>query len=150
MIRAVLCSLVFAGPAVAQQVLPCDWQARADAIVEPWDAHSRTFANGDVRLAVLDVIEPALGSFYLLVLSPPFDEIGSRQCRVVGFDDGVGFTAIDFDSLLATYDPARGLEFQMLARIADPEYDFTNTVNLWVTLNQTTGEITTFMELGAE
>jgi hypothetical protein len=137
-------------PAAAQQVLPCDWQARADTIVEPWEDHTRTFANGDVRVALLDVIEPALGSYYLLVLSPPFDEVGGRQCRVIGFDGGVGFTFLEFDTISADYSAERGVELQMLGRIAAPEYDFTNAVNLWVIINQSSGEISTFMELGSE
>ena len=43
----------------AQTAFPCDWQARADAIVEPWEENSKTFANGAVRVALLDTIEPA-------------------------------------------------------------------------------------------
>lgn len=150
MIRLSAFLAVLATPITAQEVLPCDWQARADAIVEPWEDHTRTFANGDVRVAVLDVIEPALGSYYLLILSPPYDEVGGRQCRVIGFHSGMGFTALDIGSMIAEYVPGRGLEMQLLGRIADPEYDFTNAVNIWVTLNQSTGEITTFMELGSE
>ena len=150
MIRLSALLAVLAAPATAQAVLPCDWQARADAIVEPWEEHTRTFANGDVRVAVLDVIEPALGSYYLLVLSPPYDEVGGRQCRVIGFHSGIGFTHLDIGSMIAEYVPGRGLEMQLLGRIADPAYDFTNSVNIWVRLNQSTGEIATFMELGAE
>ena len=139
-----------ATPLAAQEVLPCDPLGSAQAIAEPWEDHTRTFANGDVRVAVLDTIEPALGSYYLLVLSPPYDELGGRQCRVIGFHGGMGFTTLDIGSMIADYDPARGLVIQLLGRIADPEYDFTNTVNIWVTLNQSTGEITTFSELGSE
>lgn len=141
---------LLASPLAAQEVLPCDDKALADAIVEPWEEHTRTFANGAVRVALLDAIEPALGAFYLLVLSPPYDDMGQRQCQMIGFDGGVGFTMLDFSSLGAAYVPARGLEIQLLGRIAVPEYDFTNPVNLWVIVNQASGEISTFMELGAE
>lgn len=145
----VLLSLL-ASPLAAQEVLPCDNMAFADAIVEPWEDNTRTFANGAVRVALLDAIEPALGSFYFLVLSPPYDDMGQRRCQIIGFDGGVGFTTLDFSSLGAAYEPARGLELQLLGRIAVPEYDFTNPVNLWVIVNQATGEISTFMELGPE
>lgn len=141
---------LLAAPVAAQEVLPCDNLALADAIVEPWEDHTRTFANGAVRVALLDTIEPALGAFYLLVLSPPIDEVGARQCRVIGFDGGMGFTTLDFASIGADYKPTRGLEIQLLGRIAVPEYDFTNPVNLWVIVNQSSGEISTFMELGSE
>ncbi|WP_341368285.1 hypothetical protein [Yoonia sp. BS5-3] len=57
-------------PAAAQEAIPCDWQASAQHLVEPWEENSRTFANGDVRVAALDTIEPAAGFAYLMVLSP--------------------------------------------------------------------------------
>ncbi len=139
-----------ATPAAAQIVLPCDDLALADAIVEPWEDHTRTFANGAVRVALIDTIEPALGAYYLMVLSPPYDELGARLCQMIGFDEGFGFTNLEFATLSAEYVPSRGLEFQIMGRIAAPEYDFTNAARLWLTLNQTTGEIATFMELGNE
>ena len=141
---------LIATQATAQEVYPCDERAWADAIVEPWEDHTQTYANGDVRVAVLDTIEPALGSYYFLILSPPFDDMGGRHCQMIGFYGGVGFTNIRFETLFAEYKPTRGLEMQMLVRIADPESDFTNVANLWVTLNQSNGEVTTFMELGSE
>lgn len=141
---------VCAAPLAAQEVSPCDDRAWPDAIVEPWESHTRTFANGDVRVAVLDTIEPALGAYFFLVLSPPYDDMGGRVCQMVGFHGGAGFTNIRFETLEAEYVPSRGLEMQMLVRIADLESDFTNVAKLWVTLNQASGEITTFMELGRE
>ena len=63
-----------AGPAVAQQVRDCDWLASAWNLAEPWEENTRTFANGAVRLALLDAIEPGAVPFHLLVLSPPWDE----------------------------------------------------------------------------
>ena len=150
MIRAAAALALLASPLTAQEVSDCDWRASAQAIVEPGEDNSRTFANGDVRVALMDAIEPAMGAFHLLVLTPPFDEIGARQCKVISFDQGMGFTTLDISSLQADYVPGRGLELQMLGRIAAPEYDFTNVVNLWVIINQSTGDIATFMELGSE
>ena len=100
-----------AGSASAQEAVFCDWQASAQAIVEPWSEHTRTFANGDVRLALLDTIEPAAGAFHILVLSPPYDELGSRQCRTIGMSSGMGFGGVDFATLDADYDPSVGLIF---------------------------------------
>ena len=42
----------FAPPLSAQEAQPCDWPARADALVEPWEDHISSFANGAVRLAL--------------------------------------------------------------------------------------------------
>jgi len=150
MIRLAALLAVLSAPAMAQDVNECDWRSQAQAIVEPWEDNTRTFANGDIRVAILDAIEPALGAYHLLVLSPPYDELGARQCKVISFDRGTGFTTLDIESMIAEYKPGRGLELQLLGRIADPEFDFTNVVNIWVTINQGTGEIATFMELGSE
>lgn len=139
-----------AGAAKAQSVGPCDWQASAQALVEPWAQNTAVFANGDVRLAALDTLEPAAGAAYLLVLSPPRAELGERQCRVIGFDDQMGFTAIHFDALQSAYDPAIGLMFTVPVRVADREGTFTNGGLLSLTLNQSTGEMTTSIALGRE
>lgn len=125
-------------PAMAQEAVPCDWPARADSIVEPWEANTRTFANGKVRLALLDTAEPAAAAFHILVLSPPYDELGLRQCRTVGLN-GMGFAGADFSSLEAEYDPAVGLIFTMGVQLYG-EADFVPRT-LRFTLNQATGAI---------
>lgn len=125
--------------AQAQQALPCDWVARADAIVEPWEDHTRTFANNAVRLALLDTVEPAAGAFHILILSPPYNELGDRQCRTLGMAEGVGFSGADFATLDAGYDPAVGLIFTMNVRYYDTA-DF-RPARLRFTLNQATGAI---------
>jgi len=125
-------------PAVAQEAVPCDWPARADNIAEPWEENTRTFANGDVRLALLDTFEPAGAPFHILVMSPPYDELGLRQCRTVGLN-GMGFGGADFGSLEAGYDPAEGLVFTMAVKVYDGA-DF-QPRTLRFTLNQATGAI---------
>ncbi len=144
------CLLLLGSPLGAQSVGPCDWQAAAQALVEPWEENTRLFANGEVRLAALDTIELAIAAAYLLVLSPPRAELGERQCKVVGFTDQMGFTAIHFGDLSAGYDPAKGLLFDVPVRIGDAETGFANSAMLSLTLNQATGAITTALELGRE
>jgi hypothetical protein len=136
-----LCIAACAAPAMAQEVMPCDWQSSARNVVEPWEDNSRTFANGDVRLINFDTIEPAVGFAYLMILSPPYDELGDRQCAVIGAESGVGFAGLDFDSLEAGYDPAVGLVFDLVVRGYDPETAKTPRKFLNVTLNQATGAI---------
>ena len=84
MIRWALCLACLSAPAFAQEVAPCDdYRSSAHALAEPWEASTRVFANGEVRLAIADTIEPAAGAFHLIILSPPYDEVGGRHvCRI--------------------------------------------------------------------
>jgi hypothetical protein len=134
-------ALLSATPVTAQAVMPCDWQANAQALVEPWEETSRQFANGAVRVALLDTIEPAAGAFYLLVLSPPYDDVGGRQCKVIGAAPGIGFAGLDFGALASGYDPARGLTLQMPVTLFMPEDGTTRATLLNVTVNQSTGNV---------
>ena len=142
MIRALAALALLAAPAAAQEVLDCDWQAGARNIPEPWEAHTRTFANGQTRLAVLDTVEPAAGAFWLLVLSPPYSELGDRHCAVIG-RGGMGFAGIDFGALDAGYDPARGLIFTLPVTVYDDATGGVAPDVLTVVLNQATGRIDT-------
>ncbi len=145
-----LIASLFAAPVTAQTAFPCDWQARADAIVEPWEDNSAPFANGAIRIALLDVIEPAAAAFYLLVLHPPYDEVGGRTCTIVGLDEGLGYASIVFSELTADYDPETGLEITVPASIYLPEQSFQNAAILTIIVNQSTGDVTVSQELGAE
>lgn len=145
-----LIPFLLASPVAAQSVNPCDWQASAQALVEPWKDNTRVFANGDVRLAAIDTIEPAGGAAYVLVLSPPRSELGERQCRVIGYTDQLGFAAVYFDLLTADYDPAIGLLFDVNVQIVTADGSFTNGGLLSLTLNQSTGAMTTSLALGNE
>ncbi len=142
MIRAAALVLALAGPAAAQNVVPCDWQASAQALAEPWEENSKTFANGKVRVAFLDTFEPAIGFAWFLVLSPPFEDTGDRQCRVVGASEDIGFAGLFFDTLTSSYHPLTGLTLQVDVRFYDAATDGLVRRPLVVTLNQSTGEMT--------
>ncbi|WP_108858278.1 hypothetical protein [Aliiroseovarius pelagivivens] len=135
--------LLFGTPALAQSVSECDWRAGAAVIAEPWPDNTRTYSNGKVRLAVLDTIEPAAAAFHLLVLSPPYSEVGDRQCRVVSLDGALGFSGMDISKIESDYDPARGLMFTLPAGLYNPETGGSNWRQLSITLNQATGQIIT-------
>lgn len=147
MIRTLTCFMLLAAPAWAQDdsmVIPCDESARADTIVEPWDENSATYADGAIRVAILDMVEPAAAAIRLLVISPPLDELGIRQCRIVGLQDGLGLAAIDFAARQSSYDPQRGLTLSMPARMPLPDGDADDGwFQLGVTIDQQTGKITT-------
>mgnify|MGYP000713528392 CR=1 FL=1 len=149
--KALIAALaLLATPATAQEVVECDWRATAAALAEPWEDNSATFANGAVRIALLDTIDPAAGALHLLVLSPPFNELGDRQCRVVSHGQGVGFAGLYFSELEAGYDPAKGLTFSVPVQIYLPEESFSNGGQLHIALNQSTGAIAVDLELGNE
>lgn len=145
-----LSSGTFVSPSLAQSVGDCDWRASAQALVEPWDApeNTRTFANGDVRLAIIDTIEPAAGAFHLIILSPPYYEVGGRQCQVVSANSSVGFTGLTLDGMTSAYDPAIGLTFTLEAGAYDPNTGGTLPRTLTITLNQATGAITANLQGG--
>lgn len=134
--------VAFTAPASAETVEDCDWRASTHSMAEPWEDNTRTFANGNVRLAVTDTIEPAAGAFHLVILSPPYDELGGRQCAVVSANGSIGFSGLTLDGMTSDYDPAIGLTFMIEAGAYDPETGGTIPQTLTVTLNQATGEIT--------
>jgi hypothetical protein len=134
--------VLLAGPVAAQTVGPCnDYRSSVFALAEPWEANTRLFANGAVRLAVIDTVEPAAAAFHLVILSPPYDELGARQCRVLSGADGQGFGGLSLDGIAASYDPAKGLTFTLYATRWVPETDSYADAILAVTLNQATGAI---------
>lgn len=125
----------------AQEVSDCGWQASAMAIPEPWEDFSRTFANGNVRVALLDTVEPGVVPLWILVLSPPYDELGIRQCQVIGTGQ-YGFSDVFFPTLTADYDPARRLIFQIDVKVYVPETSDFALERLEFTVNQATGDVT--------
>ena len=101
----------------AQVVTDCDWVANPANIAEPWDLHSRTYANGAIRIALLDTGgEPVCCSAHLLILSPSGSgqhEPAYRACHVYSAQPGMGFYGFDIARTTASYDPARGLSLSV-------------------------------------
>lgn len=142
--KSVICLSLLAfcaTPLAAQTVSDCDWQSSAWNLIEPWEKHTKTFSDGAVRLALLDTVEPGAAPLHLLVLSPPYNELGERQCKTIGVAAGIGFGGINWDALMADYDPAVGLVFEVPVSRNDPNTGTFPTSLLSFTLNQATGEI---------
>lgn len=130
-------------PAFAGDVHNCSGlAARAETMAEPWQANTRTFANGAVRIAVMDTTEPAASASHLLVLSPPYDELGLRQCRVVSFDGLIGYGSLTLQGMTVDCDPATGLMLEMPITVYNPETALFDAGALFVAINQATGRIT--------
>ena len=148
LVAAMLTAVVGAAQLAAQTsettpitVSPCDdFRSNARALAEPWEDFTATFSNGAVRIALIDTIEPAGAPYHLLVLSPPYDEVGGRMCQVLSRQDSFGWSFVAFETLYTEYDPATGLYVQFEA-LELPEVA---TVPLMIsfTLNQATGAIT--------
>ncbi len=142
LITSLLAAACLSTPALAQSVSECDWRSSAAVLAEPWEENTRTYSNGKVRLAVVDTIEPAAGAFHLLILSPPYSEVGDRQCRIISKNDTIGFSGLDLSKIEASYDPARGLLFTLPAGNYNPDTGGSIWHPLSITLNQATGKIT--------
>lgn len=151
MFRASLAALgiAAAAPVAAQSVIGCDsWQASARNIPEPWQDSTRVFANGEVRVTLLDTVEPAAAAFYLMVIAPPYDELGGRNCVIIADGDGgAGFSGMFFARMRARYDPATGLTLWVPVNLFAPETGGFDEALLGVTVNRATGTITPFLEL---
>lgn len=118
-----------------------DYRSSVQSLAEPWEANTRTFAKGDIRLAVADTIEPAAGSFHLIILHPPFDELGGPQCHVVSANESFGFSGMDLAPAEAAYDPASGLSIYIPVGVYNDATGGFVDGELTVTINQATGEV---------
>ncbi len=123
-------ALGLSAPLAAQQVQPCGrggdfrFETTAMAIAEPWAANTRSFAGGDIRIAVMDTGEPALAAYYLLVMFWPGGGAGGdiRTCGLVS-GGALGFVEITLEGLESRYDPARGLVLEVPATFYNPARD---------------------------
>lgn len=146
-----LLALIAAAPApvAAQSVGDCGEIVSARNLPEPWEDHSAGYAEGQVRVAVIDTREPAAAARHLMVLSPPRDEIGDRQCRLVSLLPGegpdqhpTGFTDIDFAAREASYDPQTGLEIVLPVEAFHSEAQRFDWAEMRVWISQSTGDVT--------
>jgi len=138
----IVLAIGLAVPAAAQGTLECDgWQASARNIPELVSANTTTFANGEIRVTLLDTVEPAAAAFYLMVIAPPYDELGSRNCAIVAGDGGMGLAAVIFAQIGASYNPASGLTVRVPVHLFAPATGGFDPAILAVTINQATGTI---------
>ncbi len=134
-------------PVTAQTLSDCDdWRSSAFGIAEPWEANTKTFSEGSVRMAIMDVGEPVVGSFRLLILTPPTaDNPDARQCQVLSLDPDLGFAGLSFDGVTNTTDPT-GLTVRIPAKRWIAETDTYADATLSVTLHATDGAIAASLE----
>jgi hypothetical protein len=144
---AALLAAFLPGAALAQDIGACDdYRTSVAMLAEPWEENTRIFADGTVRLALIDTFEPAAAAFHLVILSPPYDELGFGQCARVSGAEGSGFAGLDVAATEAEYDAAQGLTFTIPATRWIMEKDEYVPAVLTVTLNQATGAITAVLD----
>ncbi len=137
-------TIVAALPAAAEtlEVGDCnDYRSSAFNLAEPWERNTRLFAEGKIRIAVMDTTEPAAASFHLMVISPPYDELGLPQCRLVSMPGGGGLGSLTLEGAVASYDAAAGLAIRLRAGRYVPDTGEFAGADLVVTINQATGDI---------
>jgi hypothetical protein len=140
----VLVLAVSAAPAAAQTVSDCSGgQVSAMSILEPWEEYSRTFSNGTVRVAIVDLIEPAAAAYQLLVMFPPYNEVGERMsCAVLGMGN-YGFGRIGIDEIQSSDEAAtdltisvpvsaNGYQSALSATINQSEGTITSALGPWI------------------
>ncbi len=92
-------------------------------LVEPWEKNTKSFYNGQVRIALVDTGgEPVCCSTHLVIMVPSNDEMGGSKCMVFSQEkytsEGeapsyMGFQSIDFQNIKSSYDPAKGLSLSI-------------------------------------
>lgn len=140
---------VSAAPAFSQSVGDCGEWTSVRNLPEPWENSIATYADGKVRLAILDTLEPAAAAVHLMVLSPPLNELGERQCKTVSFSGPPdsegwpsGFMSVDFAGRQAAYNPQTGLQIVFPIQVFNPDTADGDHGELSVTINQHSGEVT--------
>jgi len=138
---AALFVATLAGPAVGFPTLSdCAWQASAQYLAEPWGVNTATFGNGATRIAVIDTTEPTAGSYGLVILSPPYNDFGERQCMQL-----FGFSALSLDGMTSAYDPSIGIQMSLTGQVyLEEEAEFASA-QVDIIIDQATGAIDHFI-----
>jgi len=120
--------LIFSTAAHAQRVTPClegadiRYEASVLAIAEPWEDNTRTFADGDIRIAVIDTYEPAYGAYYLMVMYWAGNNSELRSCDLVSQGE-LGFVGMTLEGMEASFKPGLGLVLQVPTTFYNPVED---------------------------
>ncbi|MBV7408453.1 hypothetical protein [Maritimibacter sp. DP1N21-5] len=150
MIRLAAALALLTAPALAQTVTDCAQEVDLRLIAEPWDSATRAFPEGDIRVVLLDTRDPAPVPFRLLILSPPYNDDGTRQCKVISGAEDWGYANMDLAAHDAAFDPDTGLLFSLPVTIWRAADETTGPATLSFSLNAGSGEIATNLDLPGE
>jgi hypothetical protein len=140
--------MALAPAAVAAEVEACgDWRTSVQAVAEPWDKNTQTYAYGRVRAVVMDTVEPAAGSVFLVLLHPPVDETGAPLCSLISSGaGGDGFGGLDLAGAVADFDAPDALFLDIPASLYSDATARFDAVTLQVMLDLATGVVTAGIE----
>ena len=150
-ILLVLLTFLLASSATAQEVRDCMTLDRQNVVLNPLDMSGRSYANGEVTLAVIhDGRSNSTDSLFLLVYAPDGQNPDKKKCRMIGMGEGRGYANVRLEAAQADYTAADGLTVIVPARIYLQKEAFINTTLLSINVNRATDEITVTQELGIE
>lgn len=146
----VVVSVLLANSALAQEVRDCR-AFNYGVIINPLDLNGRSYANGEVTIAVVhDGGSSSTDSLFILVYAPDPEDPDQKQCQVIGKEDGRGFAFVRLESALSEYTAAEGLTVTIPARIYSVKDGSDSTAVVLVNVSRATHEITVTQELGTE
>lgn len=146
-----LCLACHADAADAQVVSVCDIASEMDRIAVPEDLNIRHYANGQITIAVVDDGRAdAAQALSVLVVSPPLNQEGQRQCRLISATPLAGYAALILDKAGAVYDPAIGLTVSFPGMVMPTVESLGDKIDLAVTINQATGMVTPIQNVAGE
>ncbi len=129
MLKYLPLALVLSGPVAAQQVQPCEsngtfpYETTALAIAEPWEDNTRIFAEGQVRITIMDTYEPALGALYLMVIFEPMGQAADFRTCVLVSNGFAGFPNMTLEGLNVREIEGQGMRFHVPTTFYNPTDD---------------------------
>lgn len=136
--QLLLSVLLLASPLQAADVRDCAGQV-ANARNVLWEDPTRTFANGAIRLILLDTEEPACCSVHVMVLHPIGDE-PFLGCSLISRSEGYGWLRASLKEAASEYVSGQGLRVHIPMVGYGVEGEGPETLSL--TINQATGQVT--------
>lgn len=134
--------------AAAQVVQDCFDAPRhltsVQSMAEPFADNTRTYANGAIRLVVIDTVEPACCTHHLVVLHPDGEGM-FRACSIVslgGVSGADAWSFIDLPRARGSYDAALGLKVTLPASVYDFNTGGSIPTAFAIRINQATGRVT--------
>ena len=137
-------ALACAAPSRAAILEDCNDYASAGLIVEPWEQNTRTFYNGQVRVAVVDTGgEPVCCSSYLVVIYPNVDdELGGRSCTMLSQGERSGWAGVDVKAIRTSYNATTGLSLAVPVSVLRDDDTGVRKVTINLRLDLRTSKLT--------
>ncbi len=137
-------ALACAQPSRAAILEECNNYASAGLVVEPWEQNTRTFYNGQVRVAVVDTGgEPVCCSSYLVVIYPNVDdELGGRSCMMLSQGERSGWAGIDVKTIRSSYAAATGLTLTVPVKVMREDGNGVRPATVKLALDLRTSKLT--------